>query len=299
VFPPPVRRLALLACATLGCTADNPAYEAGGFEGDGSADGGTSAATAASTSASTSVLPGTGEGSLGDTTTPADTTADGSTTETSADDSAPASSSGDEPRRVLLVTQLGDLSLPLDITLAGVLASLELEVLTIEDEVLTAADADDVDLVVVSETATAAVVGATLRDVARPVVALEGGIWFPMGMAPFANMFPGNHVFIAAPEHPIAGGLVGVVPVLVEDPGSGIFATAPAPTAQVVARAFHSTGPIAVFAFEAGVPMEGGFPAPAARVALGFNVDSAGLSTADLTADGATMFAAAVVWALP
>lgn len=178
---------------------------------------------------------------------------------------------------------------------------LGIEVTVIEDIVALPSDADDVELVVISETVTSAEVGTTFRDVARPVVSVEGGLWGNLGMVSSLQWLPGTQVFVVDAAHEIAAGLAGEVAMLDGDPGSGVIVGEPGPSAAVIARAPNEVGQAVVFAFEAGALMGGGLLAPARRVGLGADVDANGAlpSTADLSEQGVAMFVAAVQWALP
>ena len=242
-----------------------------------------------------------GGGSDGSETTSAGDDSDPTTDGTDGTSGDPAGTSTGATGTALLVTQLGDLSLPLDLTLHASLQGKGLEVVVVEDAVVTPDDAVGVDLVVISETVSISAIGGTLRDVARPIVCLEGGIWASMAMSAPGAWVPGTQVEIVDSTHPIAAGLGGLVPVLVEDPGSGlVWASAP-PSAHAIARLPGSGGALVAFAYEAGVPMQGGFVAPARRVAFGADVDADGAlpSPSDLSPAGVAIFEAAVQWALP
>lgn len=305
--------LAFAVAIPAACTRVNPAYEGDGGSDEAVTSGaeGTTVPVLTSDDASASAsAEGAGSASASGTSVgsgPDSTTASvaGSSSGPLAGDSGSSSTGSEtgnpEPVRALLVTQLGDLSLPLDATLHSALQTLGIEVVVIEDIVALPGDADDFELVVISETVTASEVGTTFRDVARPVVAVEGGAWGNLGMVSSLQWLPGTQVFVVDPAHPIAAGLAGEVAMLDADPGAGVIVGEPGPSAAVIARAPNAESPAVVFAFEAGAIMGSGLVAPARRVGLGADVDANGAlsSTADLSEQGVAMFVAAVQWALP
>lgn len=309
-----LRLVLVLVVASPACTRANPAFEddGGGDEAVTSGAEGTTApvltsddatatATASAEGGGSASASGTSGGSGPDSTTAsvADSSS-GPLPGESGDTSAASETGTSEPVRALLVTQYGDLSLPLDATLHAALQTLALEVVVVEDVVALPSDADEVELVVISETVTAVEVGATFREVARPVIAVEGGQWGDLGMVSSLQWLPVTQVFVVDPAHPIAAGLAGEVALLDGEPGSGVIVGEPGPSAAVIARAPTSEGAAVVFAFEAGALMGGGSMAPARRVGLGADVDANGAlpSPADLSDQGVAMFVAAVQWAL-
>jgi hypothetical protein len=151
-------------------------------------------------------------------------------------------------------------------------------------------------VVVISETANSTDVVGTFRDALSPVVCLEGLIWDDMEMAPQALTTSQDTVEILAVGSPLAGGLVGTLTVM-QGGGSGLFHTSPGPNAEVVASRPGTPSQVVYFAFEAGVPMENAFAAPARRVGLGFDADQGVVQLASPTDDGLTLFEAAVLWA--
>jgi hypothetical protein len=161
------------------------------------------------------------------------------------------------------------------------------------------ASAGPASIVVLSETANSPDLGAKWRDIAKPVIVLEGLVWDDMEMAPTPMTTSETQVLIVAPAHPIAAGLVGVQPLMLADPGSGMFRTAVPATATPIASRTANPAHVVVFAYAAGTGMLGGFVAPAARIGFGADVDAGAGANGQLGAAGLLMFEAAVAWALP
>ncbi|MCH9683273.1 MAG: hypothetical protein K0V04_17695 [Deltaproteobacteria bacterium] len=201
-------------------------------------------------------------------------------------------------RCVLLVTQDGTANAALDAPLVPILEAQGLTVLLSADTTAVAADADPTALVVISETANSGDVGANFRDVDEAVICMEGLIWDDMDMAASATAVTDTDVAIVDAAHPIAAGLVGVVDFMIIDPGSGLFFTTVAATADVVASRVGAANEVVVFAFDEGVVMDNGFAAPARRVGFGADVDGGVGANGQLDVDGITMFDAAVTYAL-
>lgn len=285
----------LVALALASCTSPNPAFDAsGGGSGGGSRSTGDAEAGTAqpSSDGATSAVSVGGSATSAGSTSVDSTAADGTT------ELPPPASTGDTPSlRALLVTQAGDAAYPLDATLLAVLEDMGAEVVLVDDDASMASDAQDVDVVVISETVFGTAVGAKFRDVERPVVAIESLVWDDMAMAAGGGWTQGTVFAIVDPGHPIAAGLAGEVPILLPDLGSGMSPTTPPPSAQVIARV-PGPGLVTVFAYAAGEPMMGGVLAPAARVGFGADVDGNGTtdSTADLSPQGVQMFVAAIEW---
>jgi hypothetical protein len=201
-------------------------------------------------------------------------------------------------RCALLVTQDGTAGAPLDAPLVPALQGLGLTVLLAEDALVTAADADPAVLVVISETVTSTDVTGEFRDVDEGAIVMEGLVWDDMDIAPSGTPVGSVTVTILDDTHPIAAGLSGIVGFMLVDPGSGVFHTAPGPGAQIVASRVPNQAHIVVFAFDAGVMMQNGFPAPARRVGFGADVDGGAGANGQLAPAGLAMFAAAASWAI-
>jgi len=213
---------------------------------------------------------------------------------------------GSEPLfRALLLTEFGTLEYDLDATLDASLQSMGAEVVVVEDELAEPADADDVDIVVISETCTEAHVGNTFREVARPVVVLEGKVWDDMSMTTTTvEWISGRFIEISDDTHPIADPHSGLVEVLSTGLTSGRTYAYTSEEAQVVARLpaadiVEGLPTDVVFAYPTGAVMFQ-FVAPDARVGFGVDVDGneSFMSISNLTPDGESMFEAAVAWAL-
>lgn len=205
---------------------------------------------------------------------------------------------GDEDVAIcaLLVTQDGTADLAYDSGLAGVLEDLGYAVTAIADTEVVDADADFMTVVVVSETANSVDVGDTFRDVAVPVVCLEGLIWDDMDMAPAPTEATTDDVTILDDGSPLAGGLTGTF-AAVMGTGAGLFTTTPTADAEPIAALATDLDEIVYFAYDEGAVMLTAFAAPARRVGLGLDADQGGTTTGQPTANGLTLLQAAVTWA--
>ncbi|MDB4983301.1 MAG: Thaumatin, pathosis-related protein [Myxococcales bacterium] len=167
----------------------------------------------------------------------------------------------------------------------------------IEGAAVTSADANGADFVFISRTIQAAAIGGLFRDLPVPLLVPEYALFPNLGMtdAKVNTDFGGvtvsvTDLVIAEPNHPLAGGLVGTRTVLT--PGTGFYGFGvPGPEAAKIASLVGEDGKLAIFGYERGAAMIG-LRAPARRV--GWFVDKD--ASTRLTADGWTLFDAAVTW---
>jgi hypothetical protein len=174
------------------------------------------------------------------------------------------------------------------------LAARHLEVVLVLDRELAAVDTGPAALIVVSQSARAAMVGARFRDVATPVLTSEPGLYDNMGMVSVGK--PEDHGFTADvtsvriddAASPLAAGLTGTVGVLATPgkiawgvPGAAAARVASLPGAPTLAT---------LFAYDKGAAMPA-LVAPARRLAF-FQLGGV------LTDGGWALFDAAVTWAL-
>jgi hypothetical protein len=172
-----------------------------------------------------------------------------------------------------------------------------LEVILVQDDKLTTVDTAPASLILLSQTASVAMVGARFRDVPKPVLLFEPLLYDDMGMVSATTA--GNRgvatgvsaLQIETPASPLAAGLTGTVTVLTA-PGD-ISWGIPGDRAVRVASVAGSPSLIASFTYESGVPMPE-LIAPARRAGLFL----AATSVPNLTASGWALFDAAVSWAL-
>ncbi len=201
------------------------------------------------------------------------------------------------PSEVLLAARSSVDPWPGDAAVKSRLESLGYAVILRGQAELDAADAAGKALVVISSTLQSAAVGATFRDVAVPVLLWEAFILDDMKMTgPVAQVDYGSivnqqEVAITTTGHPLAAGLAG--PRQVTAAGKRLIWGRPAASAEVVGTAVADAERAAIFAYEAGDVMAG-MTAPARRVGFFLYDDSATV----LTADGWTLFDAAVCWAV-
>ena len=152
-------------------------------------------------------------------------------------------------------------------------------------------------MVVVTRTASSAVVGTKFRDVAATVVLWTACLYAEMAMTGDATADRGTvgsqtQVAVVDPAHPLAAGLAGSPAVTTV--AKSVSWSAPAATAAKVATVAGDAAKWAVFGYDKGAALVGGTPAPARRVGL-FLTDT----TADVMAPGGwALFDAAVKWSL-
>jgi hypothetical protein len=172
-------------------------------------------------------------------------------------------------------------------------------VVTVDDNAIKASAAEGKALVLVSASVSPGKVGSAFTGVSVPVITWEGGLFGDLGMTgPVSGVDFGETdstdkrqvIVVAAPSHPLAAGLSGVV--IVSDPASRFMWGTPAPSAALVATLENEPTRYAVFGYESGAPMVSG-SAPARRVGLFLH----GITGSTLTAPGWAMFDASVLWA--
>lgn len=167
------------------------------------------------------------------------------------------------------------------------------------DQAVLTDDAVGKNLVIISESILSRYVNTKFRDVAIPVITWEGWLLDDMQMTgptldvDYGKILLEKQIRIVNPNHPLAGGLSGIVQTtFVKDQVDSTFHWGvPNANAIVIAKPLVP-GPYAhIFAYEKGAQMVG-MAAPARRIfihnATGYNLTSAGW----------TIFAAAVNWAL-
>lgn len=152
-------------------------------------------------------------------------------------------------------------------------------------------------LVVVSSTITSTDLRVPLRDLAVPILSWEESLLDDLAMAGARGSGLGGitrrpvaELVIKATNHPLSAGLRDTVKITTSN--TPMTWGAPSPLAIWVAHWPGRPADAALFAYESGMPMLDGRPAPARRTALFLFDDTAAL----LTPDGWALFDAAVVW---
>jgi len=180
-----------------------------------------------------------------------------------------------------------------DAAVQSTLVAMGYTVIVIDDGACSASDANGKALVVISATVKDRTVGGTFRDVTVPVLLWEHGIYDEMNMATSkGTQNKQTQADIVDAAHPMAAGLSGTVTVY----ASKDYTTWAVPTAaaDVVATVRGDASKAVLFGYEAGDVMVSSFVAPAKRVGVFVDADSA----SKLTADGQALFEAAVNWAV-
>ncbi len=196
---------------------------------------------------------------------------------------------------VVLITQDGTADNLYDQDLIAALQLDGYEVLNFADTDVVLADANGVDVVVISETSLSSEIAGTMADTPAPVVCLEGLIWDDMGMAAEPATTGTDNAVILDDTDPLAAGLTGNVSI-VSGPGAGLFFTPAPPGATLIAGVAGNPDDVMEFAYESGAAMLDGFVAPNRRVGLGYDADQAGASAVTIEAEGIALFRAAVTW---
>lgn len=165
-----------------------------------------------------------------------------------------------------------------------------------------AGDLTGKSLVVISESANAATVGATYQKVTVPVVVLKSALFANMGMTTSANVGTRSaqtQIVIATGGHPMTAKLTGTQTVT--SSGQGFGWGTPSATGETVATIVGSTTQAAIFAYRVGVTMVAptgsntALVAPARRV--GWFAPKTAFSAPDATGTFWKLFDASVNWA--
>ena len=201
-------------------------------------------------------------------------------------------------RKVVMVTNGAATPTPGDAVMASRLRGRGFEVTFVSDVAVTAASVVGQDLVVISSSAESGPLGVKLRDVALPVVCAENGAFPTMGLTgtalatDYGSTFNQTAVVVGADARWSAGALAGSVTIAAvpAELGWGV----PAASAAIGATMADYPAHAALFAYTTGSAMAAGLVAPAPRVGFAIRETVA----ANLTADGLTLFDAAVTFAL-
>jgi hypothetical protein len=200
--------------------------------------------------------------------------------------------------KVVLVTNGAATPSPGDAVLIDRLRGRGFEVSFASDVAVTAASVAGQDLVLVSSSAESGPLGTKLRDVTLPIVCLENGAFPTMGFAAtglavdYGSTFNQTTVEIVAGAPPaLTASLTGSVTITAAPSELG-WAVPPA-SALVAATLAGEPTHAALFAYATGAEMVG-LVAPARRVGFAIRETAA----ANLTADGLSLFDAAVTFAL-
>jgi PKD repeat protein len=177
------------------------------------------------------------------------------------------------------------------------LEGLRYTVAVADDNLVTAADASGKEVVLVSSTSSSSAIGTRLRDVGVPVIVWESALLDDMGMTgatlntDFGELPGKTTITIAAPGDPLAAGLTGT-PVIHSSAQTLKWGRPAAAAVRVATIAGDATRPT-IFRYSAGATLSSGTAAPARRI--GFFLHD--LSATTLTANGWSLFDAAVTWA--
>jgi hypothetical protein len=212
------------------------------------------------------------------------------------------------PRRAAIVWGYGEHQptpkptakpLGFDLTMKARLEAKGLTVTMLEDAVSTVADVKDLALLVISSSINRTNLfdagKPRFKDVTVPTIVMKDGTIEVMGLGAgsaggFSTGVGETQITIIAPGDPLAAGLTGNVTVYTK--GDRLIWAAPAPAAKKIATIVGNAKEIAIFAYDAGAMMVGGFAAPAKR--MGFFIHR----NTDYSPDGVKLFDAAVDYLL-
>jgi hypothetical protein len=172
-------------------------------------------------------------------------------------------------------------------------AGLAVEQLNTSQTPLTPAAAAGKALVIINPNTVRANVPASIKDVTVPVMVSKDGPSDTLMMATGESSTDPNEtqITVVAPGDPLAAGFP-MGDVTVYPKGNRVIFGTPGPGATTVATVKGQTNEAAIYYYDAGATMAGGFKAPAKRVAFFWH------RTSDTTPDGRKLFLAAVTWAL-
>ena len=168
------------------------------------------------------------------------------------------------------------------------------DVVTVDDDLATVAQATSADAVLLSST-TSTGRAAQFERVATPVVSWKPWSYDPLNLAgsladvDYGNALSVRTLAISEPQHPLAAGLSGTVTISAANQTMG-WGT-PGAAGEVVATVAGKPG---LFTYGSGDALVGGAPAPACRI--GF--PSGHLAPSTFTTAGWTLFERAVQWAV-
>lgn len=168
----------------------------------------------------------------------------------------------------------------------------------VDDATIEKADADDMDLIIISETVWSKLIGNLFTDVKVPVLCLESYLYDDLHMsAAVRNSDYGNSrrrqtIKVKASDHSLSAGMSEIVKVTTRRRyvGWGV----PAQSAIIIASLVDAPERAAIFAYDTGEPMADDYAAPAKRIGMFPH----GNSASRMTADGWDLFDAAVNWAV-
>ncbi len=173
------------------------------------------------------------------------------------------------------------------------LQALNFIVSVVDDNVITAPDAEMKDLVFVSDTVDAATLGSNLLVARVPIIVSKSELYDEMGMTngvDNGSSLNQTDIDISDPAHPMAAGFSGTITVLA---ASGNMGWGIPDNANIVAgvpgELFHQ----ALFGYDTNVFMPGNIFSPGVRVGF-FLPASANIG---LTSEGWQIFDAVIIWA--
>jgi len=185
-----------------------------------------------------------------------------------------------------------------DSAIRDLIAGLGFNVVVVDDDLSTDVDGIGKKLIVVSSTVASGSITTKFRNATSPVLTWEQSNQDDFGMTGDVDgtdrgTVPGQtQIEIVNPGHPMAAGFSGLVTVTTA--GTDFSWGLPNTNAVSIATLSGIPNRVAIYGYEAGTNMMGGFVAPARRVMV-FLTDN---TYAVLNTVGRDLFAAALNWAL-
>jgi hypothetical protein len=167
-----------------------------------------------------------------------------------------------------------------------------------DDATVDKADADDMDLILISETVWSKLIGDLFTDVEVPVLCLESYLYDDLNMSgavrngDYGNSRRRREIAMTDSDHSLSAGVSDRIKVTTRrrHVGWGL----PTKSAIIIASLVDHPERAAIFAYKKGAPMANDHPAPANRTGMFLH----GNSASRLTAAGWDLFDAAVKWTI-
>jgi hypothetical protein len=171
-------------------------------------------------------------------------------------------------------------------------------VFLVDDATIEKADADDMDLILISETVWSKLVGDLFTDVEVPILCLESYLYDDLYMSgavrnsDYGNSRRRQKIAVHYSDHSLSAGMSETIKVTTRRRHVGW--SVPAESAIIIASLVDDPERAAIFAYNKGAPMVDDYGAPAKRIGMFLH----GNSASRLTKDGWDLFDAAVNWAI-
>jgi len=171
-------------------------------------------------------------------------------------------------------------------------------VFLVKDATIEKADADDMDLILISETVWSKLIGDLFTDVGVPILCLESYLYDDLYMSgavrnsDYGNSRRRQKIDVHYSDHSLSAGMSETIKVTTRRRHVGW--SVPAESAIIIASLLDDPERAAIFAYHKSATMVDDYAAPAKRIGMFLH----GNSASRLTEDGWDLFDAAVNWAI-